>query len=96
MTGRTWREACEAGDFYHVVDVDNPRRTFDMPGCAGIDETLQGVAQNLAQYRAGSLAGGLPYTPTRRVRLWRHGRTSAIGCTLLVEDAGEFAVPEAP
>ena len=88
LPGRTFREACQAGDFYRYREVDAPHREGEMPGCAGVEATLTGVAQGNALWRGTK--------PIRRVRLWLHGRTSAIGCALLVEDAGEHDVPEFP
>ena len=89
LPGRTFREACEAGDFYRYVEVDAPHREGEMPGCPGVEATLMGVAQ-------GNARGWRGTKPIRRVRLWLHGRTSSIGAALLVEDAGEHDVPELP
>ena len=44
-SGRTMREAREAGDWYQIMRLDTGD-FLEMPGCSGIKETIEGARSN--------------------------------------------------
>lgn len=76
--GRTFREACEAGDYFILEATDGTKRHYDMPGCRGLAETLKGARKNGA--RQGETLNAKRVLPESRIgAMW-------------VEDAGMVTV----